>query len=112
MSLLATHSNELIFAASTLAGMVGHYVKKSFKGETECNLKDWFGAQHLPGSVASLGTSLMVIIGALSNGVITPEMAFWPVVYIGLTTGYAIDSTANSDGIKTPNNSLVGVEKV
>lgn len=100
MSILAAHGNELIFAASTVSGMVSHFIKKSFKGETSCNFKDWFGKQHLPGSVASLGSVLMIIITALANGVITPEMAFWPVVYIGLTTGFAVDSVANSDGTK------------
>jgi hypothetical protein len=98
MSLLAAHGNELIFAASTVVGMIGHFIKKSFKGETKCSIKDWFGKQHLPGSIASLGSAAMIIITALSNGVITPEMAFWPVVYVGLTTGFAVDSVANSDG--------------
>lgn len=100
MSMLAQHGNEILFAASTVVGMVSHFLKKSFKNETECQIHEWFGKQHLPGSIASLGSAAMVIITALSNGVITPEMAFWPVVYVGLTTGFAVDSVTNSDGTK------------
>jgi len=102
MSFLAQHANDIVFAGATVSGMVAHYVKKSLKSETGCKITEWFGSQHLPGSIASLGSACMVVVAALSQGVITPDMEFWPVVYIGLTTGYAVDSTANSDGSSKP----------
>jgi hypothetical protein len=95
---LSEHTNEILFAAATFTGMVAHYYKKNLKNETYTSIKEWFGASHWPSSIASFSTAGMVVITALSNDVILPEMTIWSVLYIGLTTGYAVDSTTNTDG--------------
>ena len=98
-AILMAHINEIIFAVATIIGMIAHYVKKRFKYETTVNLREWFGSSNWPGSITSIGTAITIIIAALSNGVITETMPFWSVVYVGLTTGFAVDSTTNMDQV-------------
>ena len=99
-NIIASHANEIIFAFATGAGMVAHYIKKKLKDETSVNIGQWFGSANLPGSILSIGSALTIIIAALSNGIINEAMSFWSVVYMGIVTGLAVDSTTNSDGTK------------
>lgn len=96
-SFFAAHGNEIMFIVATVLGMLGHYLKKKLKNETKVDLVEWFGSSHWPGSIVALGSASTVIIAALSNGIITPEMGTLAVLYSGLTTGFAIDSAANTD---------------
>lgn len=103
--MLEEHMNEIYFVITTCLGMVGHYLKKYLKGETEVSMRQWFGSAGIKSSILSIGAAIMVAITALSNNIITPEMTFWGVVYIGLTTGIAVDSSTNSDGTITTKGS-------
>ena len=110
-NLITAHGNEIIFAVATILGMLGHYLKKKLKNETQVNLKEWFGSSHWPGSIAALGSAATVIVAALSNGVIVESMSFWAVAYVGLTTGFAIDSTTNSDEVAHEAAKAIKAEK-
>lgn len=110
-SLLAAHSNEILFAVATIVGMISHFVKKKLKNETTVNLKEWFGTSNLPGSLTSIGTALTIIVTALSNGVITPGMSVLTVIYVGLTTGFAVDSTTNKDQASVDRGNTIKLEK-
>jgi phosphoribosylcarboxyaminoimidazole (NCAIR) mutase len=90
--------NEILFFVISCLGMVSHYFKKYAKNETTVTIWEWFGAANLPGSVASIGSLLFAVSSAIASGTITPEMSMWSVIFIGMTTGIAIDSTTNSDG--------------
>jgi hypothetical protein len=90
--------NEILFFVMSCIGMVSHYFKKYAKNETTVTIWEWFGASNLPGSVASIGSLLFAVSSAIASGTITPEMSMWSVIFIGMTTGIAIDSTTNSDG--------------
>lgn len=90
--------NEALFLITAVLGMVTHYLKKYTKNETSVSIYEWFGSSNLPGSVASIGSLVFAVASAISSGVITPNMSMWSVIFIGMTTGIAIDSTTNSDG--------------
>lgn len=96
-NLVSTHINEILFAVTVIIGMIAHYGKKYYKAETTVTAKEWFGSSNLPGSIASIGTAIAVIVTALSNGVITESMTVWSVIYTGFVTGFAVDSSTNKD---------------
>jgi hypothetical protein len=87
----------LLFVVSVAAGMISHYVKKRAKAETAVSLQDWFGSINIFGTIASFATSMLATLSAISADLVTPEMSLTTIMYIGLTTGYAADSAANSD---------------
>jgi hypothetical protein len=99
MDILTHH--ELIFSTATVFGMIGHYAKKKVRSETQVTLYQWFGSINVFGTLASLTTAAIAIFGALSNNVVTADMSIATLVYIGLTTGYTIDSTTNGDDTET-----------
>lgn len=90
-------SADLVFVGSGLAGMVGHYVKKWAKSETDASLKEWFGKDNVNASMMAFGAFGTAVIAALGSGLITPDMNVFAVVYAGLTTGWAVDSGFNKD---------------
>lgn len=90
-------SKEYIFAISVIIGMCGHYCKKKIKNETDVSFWQWFGTLNVFSTFASFSTALVVVTGAISNGVITPDMNIISIMYIGLTSGFAVDSATNSD---------------
>lgn len=90
--------HEILFFVMAILGMISHYLKKYAKKETTVSIYEWFGASNLPGSVASIGTLIFTVSSAIASGVITPDMSIWAIVYAGMTTGIAVDSTTNSDG--------------
>ena len=89
--------NEIAFAAASGIGAVFHYAKKYAKKETQAALHEWFGSANLPATIAALGTLVMTVGGVLASGAIDTQ-TLGAVIYAGLTTGFAIDSAANSDG--------------
>jgi|694.fasta_scaffold00062_47 hypothetical protein len=90
-------SYQAIFSYGVIIGMIGHYAKKKIKEETEVKLSEWFGSVGLYGTISSISAAFMAILGALSNGLITPDMSIYSLLYIGLTTGYTVDSSLNND---------------
>lgn len=99
-------SQETIFSIATAIGMVGHYAKKRVRLETSVTLKQWFLEFNVFGTVASVVAALIAIMGAFVNHLVTPEMNPMTVFYIGLITGFTIDSVTNSDGFSVPSNDL------
>lgn len=99
MDFLPQH--EMIFSAATIFGMIGHYAKKKVREETCVTLYEWFGKINVFGTLASLTTAAIAIFGALSNNLVTADMPIATLIYIGLTTGYTIDSTTNGDNSET-----------
>jgi hypothetical protein len=97
--LITSHINEITFAVATMIGMIVHYGKKRVKAETDVSIAQWFGTANVYGSIASIGSAIAVIITALAGGIITEQMDFWSVVYVGFTTGFAVDSSTNSDSV-------------
>lgn len=87
--------SNIIFVVSGLIGMVCHYVKKYAKNETSSSFKGYFGRDNLNATINTFGAFGMAILGALSSGIITPQMTVWAVLYAGLTTGWAVDSGFN-----------------
>jgi hypothetical protein len=106
------HGNEIIFTISTIIGLIIHYAKKRLKNETETSLKEWFTTSNPAGSIASIGSSIVVIVTALANGVINETMTFWSVVYIGLVTGLAVDSATNKDQIEVGRSNFIAAKKL
>jgi hypothetical protein len=88
---------EVIFAVAVIVGMIIHYCKKSLKHETTVSIIAWFTISNVKASLCTVFAAAVAIIGALSNNLITADMTLWSILYIGFTTGYAIDSTSNSD---------------
>jgi hypothetical protein len=91
-------SQESVFTVSVIIGMIGHYAKKRVKSETQVTLKQWFMELDMFGSIASVVTALVIILGAFANHIITPDMSTLTVFYIGLISGFTVDSVTNSDG--------------
>ena len=89
--------HDIMFSLATVAGMIGHYAKKKVREETVTTLTEWFGSVNIFGTISSITTASATILGALSSGVITPEMTDMAVIYIGLTNGFAVDSATNGD---------------
>ena len=100
MEFISTY--QLIFLISTLLGMIGHYAKKKVRSETQVTIYQWFGSINFFGTISSLSTAAIAIFGALSNNLVTADMSMVTLIYVGLTTGYTIDSTTNGDD--TPTN--------
>lgn len=90
-----------VFSIATVCGMIGHYAKKKVRSETHVTLCQWFGSINVFGTLASLTTAGMAIFGALSNNLVTADMSWATIIYIGLTTGYTVDSTTNGDDSTT-----------
>lgn len=90
-------SYQAIFSYGVIAGMIGHYAKKKIKDETDVKLSEWFGTVGLYGTISSISAAFMAILGALSNNLITPDMSIYSLLYIGITTGYTVDSSLNND---------------
>jgi hypothetical protein len=93
---------QVIFLIATLCGMIGHYAKKRVRSETQVTIYQWFGNINIFGTISSLTTAAMAVLGALSNNLVTADMPVVTLIYVGLTTGYTIDSTTNGDD--TPTN--------
>lgn len=97
LQVLTEHTHQLVFSGAVIFGMIGHYCKKKIKSETNITFVQWFGTVHLFGTIASMSTAALTIFGALSNNLITPDMDIVNLIYVGLTTGYAVDSVTNGD---------------
>lgn len=95
-------SQETIFTIAVAIGMIGHYAKKRVRSETSVSLKQWFLEFDVFGSIASAVAALIAVMGAFVNHLVTPEMSPMTVFYIGLITGFTIDSVTNSDGFTIP----------
>ena len=111
-ALLIAHSNEILFAVATIVGLVSHYIKKRLKNETAVPIHEWFGSSNWPGSLTSIGTTIAIIVTALANGVIVEGMTFWSVIYTGFLTGYAIDSSTNTDQASVDRSMVIKEEKL
>lgn len=98
---------QVIFSIATICGMIGHYAKKKVRSETHVTLCQWFGSINIFGTLASLSTAAMAIFGALSNNLVTADMSIATLIYIGLTTGYTVDSTTNGDDTKNTDTSKI-----
>ena len=90
-----------VFSLATIVGMIGHYAKKKVRSETQVSLYQWFGSINVFGTIASLTTAATAIFGALSNNLVTADMSIATIIYVGLTTGYTVDSTTNGDDSKS-----------
>jgi hypothetical protein len=95
----STLTNNQAFILAVLLGMLGHYAKKRAKKETKVSLKEWFGNFNIYGTISSIITSLIAVVGVVANNLITDDMSLATAIYIGLTSGFAIDSATNSDGV-------------
>jgi hypothetical protein len=104
-------SQETIFTVAVIIGMVGHYAKKRVKLETRVTLKQWFLEFNVFGTITSVVSALIAILGAFVNHLITPEMNPMTVFYIGLITGFTIDSVTNSDGFASPQATEKNIKK-
>jgi len=90
-------ANDMIFAVSVVVGAFFHYLKKIAKKETKVSLREWFGSKNLPGTLMSFGGLGLAILAVLATNM-TDGLAFYALIYSGLTTGFTIDSGLNSDG--------------
>lgn len=90
-------SNTSIFIFFTIIGMVGHYAKKKVNEEIDVTFKDWFLDFKVYSTILTIVTALITIFGALSNNIINDSMSVSTIIYVGLTTGFAIDSLTNTD---------------
>ena len=89
--------NEIVFTIGVLLGMVGHYAKKSWKGETFVSLIAWFTHANFRQSIVTIFAAGSVVEAAMRIGMIDHTASWLVVFYAGLTTGYTTDSIFNSD---------------
>lgn len=102
--ILSTYVNEISFIICGFLGGMAHYMKKSMKGETQAKLWQWFGPANAQLTIYTLIVFTFVMIGALASGVINSCMTIWAILYTGFITGYAVDSSVNSNTMKMLSN--------
>lgn len=90
--------SEMIFVLGGLLGMISHFYKKKYKNETNVDLKAWFTTANPGASLYTAGTFCFAVVTAFNTGIIVDNMTVFNALYIGMTTGWAIDSGMNSDG--------------
>lgn len=83
------------FLASGVLGLVAHYAKKKFKGETTASFVGWFTNDNAAASVKTAIAFGVAMLGAMSTGLVT-GMDMTHIVIAGATAGFAIDSGFNS----------------
>ena len=97
IKLITEHYIEIAYIACALLGGIMHWMKKSFNGETESKITEWFGSHNLPATIYTLIVFIFAIIGSLAGDIINSQTGFWAAMYTGFVTGFAIDSGFNRD---------------
>jgi hypothetical protein len=92
-----TYANEGAFIIAAFMGGLAHYLKKALRGETTTQMHEWFGSANLASTVYTIIVFFFVLVGALAGGIVDAHTTFWTSLYMGFTTGFAIDAGFNSD---------------
>lgn len=85
---------EILLILASLAGALGHYLKKWARGEIIGNLLQYLAVDYPKSTVAMLMTLAGAVAAILASGVLH-GMDAWTIAGLGFTTGYTIDSAVN-----------------
>jgi hypothetical protein len=85
----------IAFYIAGFLGMLGHYVKKWSKGEYIGNLWAYLYADKPRATLYAFITYAGAATAVVSTGVLA-SMQIAPIIALGFTTGYMIDSSVNS----------------
>lgn len=85
----------ILFYVAGFAGMLAHYVKKWAKGEYTGNIWAYLYADKPRATLYAFITCAGTLTAVVATGTLT-TMQIAPIIALGFTTGYVIDSSVNS----------------
>jgi hypothetical protein len=87
----------LVFCLAAGAGQFVHGLKKWAKDETVDSLGEWFFADRKATILALLSNAggMVVYISMVDVTRIATSVGWWPLILLGFTSGYTVDSALN-----------------